>query len=383
MIRGLIMHTDLNDQMIVAIFSHRSRTINHREIGYFRDPKNSKYSSYPITSKLDVQRFLARYERFERVAKIYNVLPQEAYFQLIQKAAEAMKTAVGIYNNPAISWKSEIFIVNAIIAWTYLMHSYFLKSGVNYQYMRNGKPVLIEDDQPKLWDLSKCISVEACPLPEPVKSNLKYLITIRDKIEHRISDNIDINVAPKFQACALNFNEFMCQWFGEEYSIAQELTFAIQFSQLSIANNKEIAGEKGLPKVIEVANKIIEATMPIEEYNDPQYSFRVHIVPRTVNNKAKSDQAVLYSAPGSDVEMAVRETERPKYRAKDIVQIMRSEGHESYSTYGKGGFVEFWKSIDARKPGKGYGVEITGTWLWYDSMVQAVREELQRRKTEV
>src|SRR5262245_47190574 len=108
MIRGLVELTDLNDQMIVSIFSHLSRTINHRVIGNFRNGSNAKYQSQPPPSKAEVEQFLAKYHRFERVAREIGIVPQEAHFQLVQKAAEAMKTAVAVYNNPMLKWKSEI-----------------------------------------------------------------------------------------------------------------------------------------------------------------------------------------------------------------------------------------------------------------------------------
>lgn len=72
MIKGLIEHTELNDQMIVAIFSHLSRTINHREIGYFRNKNNPKYVKVVPASRADVERFMARYHRFERLAKAHG-----------------------------------------------------------------------------------------------------------------------------------------------------------------------------------------------------------------------------------------------------------------------------------------------------------------------
>jgi hypothetical protein len=28
-----------------------------------------------------------------------------------------------------------------------------------------------------------------------------------------------------------------------------------------------------------------------------------------------------------------------------------------------------WQSQEAKKPGKGYGVDVAGTWYWYDSWV--------------
>jgi hypothetical protein len=36
-----------------------------------------------------------------------------------------MLTAVQIYNNPQIDFKSELFIVTTMIAWTYLLHAYY------------------------------------------------------------------------------------------------------------------------------------------------------------------------------------------------------------------------------------------------------------------
>lgn len=61
---------------------------------------------------------------------------------LIEKARQAMMTAVAIYNNPTITFKSELFIVNSEIAWTYLFHAYFHKNHICYFYRKpqeNGK----------------------------------------------------------------------------------------------------------------------------------------------------------------------------------------------------------------------------------------------------
>ena len=44
--------------------------------------------------------------------------------ELVKKAREAMLTAVQIYNNPQIDFKSELFIVTIVVAWTYLLHAH-------------------------------------------------------------------------------------------------------------------------------------------------------------------------------------------------------------------------------------------------------------------
>ena len=295
LIKGLIEHTELNDQMIVAMFSHASRTINHREIGYFRDPNNKKYASKPASSKAEVEHFLARYGRFERIAKQMRLLPQETHFQRVQKASEAMKSAVATFNNPTITWKSEIFIVNAIIAWTYLLHAYYQTNEIYFIYKKNGNPLTTDDGRPKHWELTKCLDAHECPLPEAAKSNLRYLITVRNEIEHRLSDNVDPLLQPKIQACAINFNHWMCKWFGNAHSIAEELAFAIQFAEISIPDRNDIIGRKGLPAVIQAVNNLIESKMTSDEYNDPQYSYRVYVIPKTTNNPRKADQAVTYA----------------------------------------------------------------------------------------
>ena len=86
LIKGLLAHTELNDQMIVSILSHLSRTINHREIGYFRDAANPKYHKYPTATKADVEQLLWQYGKFERLAKEIGIVPREAHFQLVSSS---------------------------------------------------------------------------------------------------------------------------------------------------------------------------------------------------------------------------------------------------------------------------------------------------------
>lgn len=293
-----------------------------------------------------------------------------------------MKSAVVTFNNPSLKWKTEIFIVNAIIAWTYLLHAYYRTKEIDYRYTRHGQPVLTDDGREKHWELTKCLSVQECPLPQPVKSNLSYLIAIRNEIEHRLSDNVDRFVEPKLQACALNFDHWMCEWFGDECSIADELAFAIQFAEISLRDHRAIVGNKGLPAVVESVNRLIEARMDDDEYNDPQYSYRVFVVPKVANNRKNADQAVNYAAAGSAVEMALREVERPKYTAGQIVKKMKDEGFNAFSLYGKGGFVSIWKEMDGKNPKLGLGVTIAGVWYWYDKMVGEVRAVLARRRAD-
>ena len=58
--------------------------------------------------------------------------------ELLKKSREAALAAVQIFNNPSITFKSEIFIVLMVISWTYLMHAHFRKIGIDYRYFKTG-----------------------------------------------------------------------------------------------------------------------------------------------------------------------------------------------------------------------------------------------------
>jgi hypothetical protein len=52
--------------------------------------------------------------------------------ELIKKSREAALAAVQVFNNPAITFKSEIFVVMMVISWTYLLHAHFRKQGIEF-----------------------------------------------------------------------------------------------------------------------------------------------------------------------------------------------------------------------------------------------------------
>lgn len=117
LIKGLIKHTSFNDQQITAIFSHLDRNINHREIGSIRANK-LKYQGQPVADAEEVNALLARYRRLQGLARRIGVNPSSDNDLRVEKAVELMKSAVTVYNNCTIGFRTEIFIVNALIAWT-------------------------------------------------------------------------------------------------------------------------------------------------------------------------------------------------------------------------------------------------------------------------
>ncbi len=56
--------------------------------------------------------------------------------RLLAQSQDAALTAVQVFNNPLIKFKSETFIVLMNIAWTYLLHAYYHRTRVEYRYYR-------------------------------------------------------------------------------------------------------------------------------------------------------------------------------------------------------------------------------------------------------
>ncbi len=70
-------------------------------------------------------------------------------------------------------------------------------------------------------------------------------------------------------------------------------------------------------------------------------------------------------------QVMLKEVERPKYIPSQIVQLMREEGYTGFTMHRH---TLLWKSLDAKNPGKGYGVMVANAWFWYERWVEDVRK---------
>src|SRR5213594_4238421 len=81
--------------------------------------------------------------------------------ELIEKSRESALAAVQIFNNPQVTFKSEIFIVLMNIAWTYLLHAYYRKKAIEYRYFElKGKHRRFDHTKSaayKYWELERCL----------------------------------------------------------------------------------------------------------------------------------------------------------------------------------------------------------------------------------
>lgn len=86
---------------------------------------------------------------------------------LLIRAREAMIAGVQTFNSAGLTFRAELFIVAAIIAWTYLLHAWFRREGIDYRYA--GQKT--EEGAEKFWELGHCVTQTKCPVGPPGTSS--------------------------------------------------------------------------------------------------------------------------------------------------------------------------------------------------------------------
>jgi hypothetical protein len=374
LIKAMLGRGAYNDQDILAFFTRPSRSVNHRVIAEIRT--ESKHKSVPSADDEELNAFLAAWPDLD---------PQTGLSlrgdELLIKAREAMIAAVHIFNSAGLTFRAELFIVTAIIAWTYLMHAWFKRQSIEYRYRAtNGAVEKTATGADKYWELGKCIRHQPAPLPKGIIHNLEFILELRHEIEHRSTSRIDDAVSAKLQACCINFNNMIKSLFGAQYGLEKRLPIALQFVTFASDQRAVLRRASSLPAHIETMMDTFHGRLTPEEQGDPQFAYRIAFVQKVVSKASSADVAVEFVKPGTEEaeeinRVLLKEVEKPKYRASQIVTKMREEG---YARFNLTHHADLWRSQDAKNPGKGYGVTILGNqWCWYDNWLVRVRAHCQ------
>lgn len=298
--------------------------------------------------------------------------------ELVLKSREAALNGIRVFNDPQVTFKSEAFIVLMIIAWTYLLHAYFRGKKIEYRYYRQGPKRKLFDRTKygayKYWELDRCLNDSSSPLDKDTANNLRFMIRLRHEIEHQMTRNLDNYLSGRYQACALNYNDYLKRLVGKKYCIDKQLMYSIQFIELT---EEQISGprpEANIPERLRAYIAEFDGALSHDEYNNPRYSYRLLFKRKLVNKPGQADKVVEFIDPKSDLAKAIdreywvkKEVEKPKFRAKDVVAAVRKAGFSRFRISPE--HVEMWRSEDAKNPGKGYGTDVQGAWYWYQSWI--------------
>ncbi len=331
-----------NDQDILAYFTRPTRSINHRVIGEIRTEK--KHKTLKAASEDELDQFLAAWPDVDP-----NTGLSLRGDELLIKAREAMIAAVHIFNGAGLTFRAELFIVTSIIAWTYLLHAWCRREGIDYRRKAGGVVQKTKEGEDKYWELGKCLQHENCPLPKGTVTNLDFLTELRHEIEHRSTNRIDDAVSAKLQACCINFNDAIKSLFGPQYGLEKRLPIALQFVTFSSDQRSVLKQASGLSPHVETMMEKFHQGLTPEEQADPRFAYRVAFVPKVGNRASSADLAVEFvKADSEDAEainrVLLKEVDKRRYTPKQSLptdagrrpsQIWPTRAHQILETAGR------------------------------------------------
>ncbi|MBI1196230.1 MAG: DUF3644 domain-containing protein [Phenylobacterium sp.] len=375
LVKAMLARGNYNNQDILAYFTRPTRSVNHRVISEIRD--ETKHKAIKPASEAALDDFLTTWP---------DVDPQTGLSirgdELLIKAQEAMIAAVHTFNGAGLTFRAELFIVTCVIAWTYLLHAWFGREGIDYRYKdANGAVKTTKQGAEQYWELGKCLRHERCPIGKAATQNLEFLLELRHEIEHRSTNRIDDAVSAKLQACCINFNDAIKSLFGAQYGLERRLPIALQFVTFGSDQRALLKRASALPPHIEAMMDEFHAHLSAEEQADPAFAHRVAFIPKVGGRASSSDEAVQFvkpdSAEGIEItRVLLKDVDKRRYTPTQIVEIMQAEGFPKFKLQNH---TELWQALEARAPAKGFGKAglYRNTWEWFDSWVARVRAHCQ------
>lgn len=309
---------------------------------------------------------------------------------LIMKSRESMLSAIQIYNNPLVTFKSESFIVLSMIAWTYLLHAYYRGANIEYRYFdqvgARKKFRRNYDRSIQYWELRKCLLSPDCPVEKNVVNNLNFLIGLRNQVEHCKANSLDSYLSARYQACALNFNHYLKRLHGEKYGLDASLAMSLQFADLDYSQSKSLLeSDLLIPKEIISYVKDFDASLTDEENRSDAFAYRLLFTKVVANRKGQADRVVEFIDPNSELAKGiakeywvVKEREKVKFTATLVVKRVREAG---FPNFGIHAHTIIWQENDAKNPDKGFGTMVVKTWYWYENWIDFVISELRKGTT--
>lgn len=214
------------------------------------------------------------------------------------KARESCLAAVAAYNNPTAEFRSGTYVVLIIIAWTSLLHAVFYQQRVKPWHILSGTGKGIRykkfGSDYWYWNLRECLHKYYGSNSNALEANLRFLIGLRDGIEHRNMPELDHEVFGECQAALLNFERLLVKEFGERQALNISLAFSLQFSGIVPEQRRtalEALRRSGIDSVVNYIRQF-RNELALEIVNDQQFAFKVFLVPQLANHRSIDTLAI-------------------------------------------------------------------------------------------
>lgn len=208
-------------------------------------------------------------------------------------------SAVEVYNRPGPRFRTALFLVLIVMAWTALFHASFYRRRRRPWYRRRDVSAIRYvriDGEPKHWDLSECLKQFHGANNPAERKNLEFLIGLRNKVEHRHLPELDAALYGECQAALLNLETMLVSEFGAKYALEEQLAVSLQFSR-AMPEQKTAAARKlaqGAARSVVDYIERFRGRLPSTVLSSMKYSYNVFLVPKLANRQQAADSAVEF-----------------------------------------------------------------------------------------
>jgi len=225
--------------------------------------------------------------------------------EFIDKAKDAALAAVQSYNNPNAGFKSGNYIILMVIAYTALLHAVWERDAVDYRSTSSdGSLKMSSANEPYLWDLRGSVR-NFVNAPEyqyhkgfkaGLEKNVQIITELRDKIEHRQMPLLDPTISAHCQTLLFNFETILIQEFTDYHALNASLSIALQFSTQRSAEVRDAMRRVSRQDYESIKEYIhnFERGLADELLENPNYAFRVHMIPMPAKDARRSDFSAQY-----------------------------------------------------------------------------------------
>lgn len=298
-VKALLKRKCRNQDIQYLINIGRSVTINSARITEVR-----KNNSQKLASDDEVETYIAEKRDFN----FKTELSPHKNPHLVS-GREAMVAAVQAFNNPASHFRARTFAVLANIAWTNILHEYYVQKKIS---IWKGQRTLL---------LSQMIKRDDVPLENAEKENLNALKDIRDAIEHNYWLEAESEFTPIFLACCLNFNEFLIKNFGKKTALSNELGLALQFAKMDFMQLTTL-NKSSLPAAIKSLSDDLFGKKPIAIKDNTKYAFQVAY---TLTSASKGQANFQFFKPESETGQQIHNVLKQKVPSDELYPYKPSD----------------------------------------------------------
>ena len=113
----------------------------------------------------------------------------------------------------------------------------------------------------------------AVPLDRDTANNLRFLIGLRHEIEHQMTRSLDAYLSGRYQACALNYNDYLKKLFGKRLGIDAAACVLHSVHGVFRGTDRGSEPEAAIPERLRAFVADFDGALTHEEYNSPKYYF--------------------------------------------------------------------------------------------------------------